>query len=495
MNLMLLFACLWSLACGQVIQSIPRTVHTRVGIINESPTAGPWVIYELRLFFAANCDPQTQIAPFFTDVYDTGTQRETQFETIGANVFDGATWTNWTSDCRVQLGGCEERTVGVGVDISYMDAYIAAVAKKDDLWNVSGPLFDAITVKCFYIWQSADPRHKCDDVGIVRGWKPNNRNDYLYDVVHAFHGVSGGGWSKRPATFDTLWRVTNLEVTLGRWSLSELHFFEDVLCTFPVTGQAFSIGSDDALRDGELNAFDNNVTSVWTARCPDVAGSKAAEIWGDGLRFYGCEPEQAFIGLEFPSASSVRCVRYFQKTPRDITEREQRRSWSAGMGLQRWSGEDWVTTERWWDAKATWGVLEPTLDTPFVGNAPGVWEDLRPPSRSCWRISNDDYTRGQWMVHELEFYSSEHCLEEDSKLRGSPLAMQGPRHLDTRRAFDGDLRQDLAWVSSCSQGLGGGCIPGEAWLGLYVRGQQPDVKCFRILQHPGPIALRSGLCC
>ncbi|CAJ1349731.1 unnamed protein product [Effrenium voratum] len=482
MNLMLLFACLWSLACGQVIQSIPRTVHTRVGIINESPTAGPWVIYELRLFFAANCDPQTQIAPFFTDVYDTGTQRETQFETIGANVFDGATWTNWTSDCRVQLGGCEERTVGVGVDISYMDAYIAAVAKKDDLWNVSGPLFDAITVKCFYIWQSADPRHKCDDVGIVRGWKPNNRNDYLYDVVHAFHGVSGGGWSKRPATFDTLWRVTNLEVTLGRWSLSELHFFEDVLCTFPVTGQAFSIGSDDALRDGELNAFDNNVTSVWTARCPDVAGSKAAEIWGDGRRFYGCEPEQAFIGLEFPSASSVRCVRYFQKTPRDITEREQRRSWSAGMGLQRWSGEDWVTTERWWDAKATWGVLEPTLDTPFVGNAPGVWEDLRPPSRSCWRISNDDYTRGQWMVHELEFYSSEHCLEEDSKLRGSPLAMQGPRHLDTRRAFDGDLRQDLAWVSSCSQGLGGGCIPGEAWLGLYVRGQQPDVKCFRILQ-------------
>lgn len=86
----------------------------------------------------------------------------------------------------------------------------------------------------------------------------------------------------------------------------------------------------------------------------------------------------------------VRCLRYFQKSPRDISWREQRRSWSAGLALQRWSGEDWFTTERFWDPTAVWDpVLSPTRATPFVGGAPASWEDLRPPSRSAWRLSND----------------------------------------------------------------------------------------------------------
>lgn len=41
-----------------------------------------------------------------------------------------------------------------------------------------------------------------------------------------------------------------------------------------------------------------------------------------------------------------------------------------------------------------YGAYIPTLDTPFIGNAPGVWEDTRPPNASCWRLSNDDYTKG-----------------------------------------------------------------------------------------------------
>ena len=35
-------------------------------------------------------------------------------------------------------------------------------------------------------------------------------------------------------------------------------------------------------------------------------------------------------------------------------------------------------------------VLSPTLVTPFVGGAPGTWEDLRPPSQSAWRLSDLD---------------------------------------------------------------------------------------------------------
>ena len=50
-------------------------------------------------------------------------------------------------------------------------------------------------------------------------------------------------------------------------------------------------------------------------------------------------------------------------------------------------------------------------------------------------------------------------------------------------AFDGDTRQDLGWTSSCTQGTGVlKCIPQEAWLGLYLREEQPIVKCFRVLQ-------------
>eukprot|EP00434_Breviolum_minutum_P005970 symbB.v1.2.005264.t1/scaffold286.1/size306100/3 len=480
LRLLLFSVCVVSILSQGFIPQIPREVPTRAGIINESPTAGPWVIFELRLFFDAECTRASQLTPFFTEVYDTGTHRETELFTNGQYVFDGAEYTNWTADCRVQLGGCPARTVSVGADITVLDAYDAAVQSKDALWNITGPLFDAITVKCFRIWQSSDPRHKCNDIGIVRGYPDGN--DYLYDVVSVFHAVSGGDWAQRPALFDTLWRVKNLEVTYGQWSLAELHFYEDVLCTFPLPGQAISIGSDNALVDADINVFDNNVSSVWTALCPDVPNSKAHEIWGDGVRFHGCEPEQAYIGIEFQVATTVRCLRYFQKTPRDISEREQRISWSKGMALDRWSGTEWFTVERFWDPLVTHDpALAPTMVTPFVGGAPGKWEDLRPPAMSAWRLNNDVYTRGQWVVHELEFHTAEHCLGD--KLKGSPLAMQGPQNMEIRYAFDGDIRQDLGWSSSCeSRTEGITCVPAEAWLGIYVRGEQPAVKCFRLLQ-------------
>ena len=56
------------------------------------------------------------------EVYDTGTHRETELFTNGQYVFDGAEYTNWTSDCRVSLGGCPARTVSVGADITGLAA-------------------------------------------------------------------------------------------------------------------------------------------------------------------------------------------------------------------------------------------------------------------------------------------------------------------------------------------------------------------------------------
>ncbi|CAJ1349729.1 unnamed protein product [Effrenium voratum] len=474
------------LAAGQdiILPVIPRQIPRRVGIVNESPTPGPWVVYELKMFFSTTCDEADQLQPSPSDVYDTGTRRETELFTSGPFAFDGRTWTNWTADCMVQLGGCLSRTVGIGVDITYTEAYALALEERESQWTVLGPLLDAITVKCVHIFQSSDPLHKADDITIVDGFLDVENDEYTYEVVQTFLGVSGGGWSRRPPPLNYLWRLQNVQVTLGPWSLSELQFFEDELCTWQMNGLVYSLGSQSPMAEGELKAFDGDVSTVWTAKCDPIPGSDAPEIWGDGLRFDGCEPEQAFIGLEFDSERTVRCVRLFQRNPVDLFEREQRRSWTAGFALQRWTGNDWKTEEQFWDKNVPYGLFPPTLDTPFIGDAPGVWEDMRPPNKTCWRLSNDDYTRGQWNVLELEFYTSEFCADlPDARLEGTPLSMQGPGNMEIYNVYDGDLRQDLVWTSSCSQGLGrDSCIPGEAWLGIYVRGRQPDVKCIRILQ-------------
>ena len=68
-----------------------------------------------------------------------------------------------------------------------------------------------------------------------------------------------------------------------------------------------------------------------------------------------------------------------------------------------------------------YGAYIPTLTAPFIGNAPGVWEDLRPPNRSCWRLINDDYTSGwdgMWgaeMVGDVFFFFKSDIFSEEQQ--------------------------------------------------------------------------------
>lgn len=473
---------------------IPRQIPRRVGITNHAATPGAWVVHEVKMYFTDTCDEASLLEPGdVTDIYDTGTRLETALYTAGPYAMDNVLWTNWTADCMVQLGGCAAKTQGVGIDIAFTEGYAKAVAEKENVWSVLGPLLEAITVKCIQIWQSDDVYEKCDDISIVNGFleEGTETEEWRYEEVMTFYAVSGGAWSRRPAAIDTLWRLQNVQETLGPWSLNEVEFYEDYLCTFKLRGATFSIGSDktSGVNPGvyaERNAFDGNVSTFWISKCYPIPGSLAPIIWGDGLRFDGCEPEQGFIGMEFEVATTVRCVRLFQTEPRDEFERDLKRSWSAGFALQKWTGVEWKMEEQFWDSKVPYGAYIPTLATPFIGNAPGVWEDMRPPNRSCWRLSNDDYTSGQWVVQELEFFTSEFCVQDpdltDARIYGIPLAMQGPKSTRIQHVYDQDLRVDLTWESSCSMGRGGTCIPGEAWLGMYTRGLQPNVKCFKIYQ-------------
>eukprot|EP00440_Ansanella_granifera_P014452 gb/GFBE01015706.1/.p1 GENE.gb/GFBE01015706.1/~~gb/GFBE01015706.1/.p1 ORF type:complete len:2679 (+),score=463.31 gb/GFBE01015706.1/:1-8037(+) len=462
---------------------LPRQVWTRVGITNDSPVPGYWVVQELEMFWDDMCLKEEQVVTFGTDIYSTGTHRETKYITPGFAAFDGSFNTNWTADCRLSLGGCAARSVGLGMDIRTDKRFLAAYGVRNEQWqNVTKEYFDRITVKCIRIFQSDDPRFKADDIAVTVGYP--DEEDHIYEVLQVFHSVAGGTWSQRPAIFSTLWRVDNLEHTVNKWSVTELRMFEDVLCTFPLEGKPISLGNEYPLSEGENNAFDGNYSSIWTANCRDIPGSIAHLTYGYG----GCEPEQAYLGLDFSDyIVTVRCIRIYQKAPRDIGDEEQKRSWSGGFGLKQWTGEDWALVERYWDHAYVHIPLEysRSVDTPFLGGAPGRWEDTRPPSRAAWRIANDDYTRGQWSIHELEFYEEPFCVGrgEVVPLQGTPIAMQGPRNLlESRKAFDGDPRQDMWWRSSCTKGLNGTCIPGEAWLGLYTRGRQPNVRCMRLFQ-------------
>lgn len=467
---------------------IPRSVWHRVGILNDSPVPGYWIVYELQLFYDLECKDRV---PFdFGTVWHTGTHRETEFTTTGNQGMDGSTDTWWEADCRLVLGGCGAFTVGLGIDISRTKPFAAARLNADYAWNVTRPYFEAITVKCIRIFQSEDVRYKTDRIAVVTGTPdPADPRIYTYNAVTVFQSVAGGTWSQRPPKRNTQWRLTNLEHTIGKWGLTEVELFEDELCTFPLRGYPISLGQENPLSAGENNAFDTNLSSWWIANCSKIPGSISHLTHGIGGVFHGCEPEQAWIGLDFSDSEKVvRCVRFYQKAPQDLSDEEQRRSWSRGVGLQKWTGNGWKMVERYWDrphwdrvSNVTDPALEPTVATPYLGNAPGRYEDTRPPDRAVWKIINDDYTKGNWRVIELEFYTEAHCL--GGMLEGKALSMQGPSNfLSASNAFDLDERTDLFWESACSRGPGNTCLPLEAWIGLYTRGQQPMVKCFRLLQ-------------
>eukprot|EP00931_Biecheleriopsis_adriatica_P025063 TRINITY_DN15489_c0_g1_i1.p1 TRINITY_DN15489_c0_g1~~TRINITY_DN15489_c0_g1_i1.p1 ORF type:complete len:2718 (-),score=458.01 TRINITY_DN15489_c0_g1_i1:101-8230(-) len=473
---------------------IPREVHRRVGIMNDSPVPGYWIVQELKLYYGETCEQKTRVTTFATDVYSTGTHRETRDITFGAAAFDGAYHTAWHSDCRESLGGCTAREVSLGMTITTDKGYKEAVKVKDDFWlNVTRPAFEDITVKCIRIFQSDDPLHKCDDVALVNGFPVEQ--DWRYEVKNVLYSTSGGQWCQRPAAFGTLWRIDNLEYTLNKWALSELEFYEDQLCTMPLHGKPLSRGNERPTWYGENNAFDGDVRSFWQSRCDPLPGSIAWKLFKMSWpgEYIGCEPEQAYLGIDFSDTlTEVLCVRLYQKAPLDISDEEQLQSWSAGFSLKQWVADGWVMKEQFWDIKFPTAKIDPlyipTLQTPFIGGAPGKWEDMRPISNSAWRLTNDDYIQS-WAVLELEFYLSEVCdagpaeEEEHRPLKGTPISMQGPKNrVRNWYAFDREPRNDQFWMSSCKLGLNGTCTPGESWLGQYYRDQDTQVKCFRILQ-------------
>ena len=415
-----------------------------------------------------------------SNIWSSGTRRENEDATAAFRAFDGSLQTNWTADCRQVLGGCAPLDGYIGLDVRDSPEYIEAWANKDEPFNISNPFMEKLKVRCIRIFQDPHPLHKADVISIREVWPDTSteiEGDYVFITLQVLESVSAGIWSRRPSIEDTAWRIVSLWPTEDPLTLTEVKFFKDELCSLQIHGAPFSCGSVDALTEGEMQAMDLNLDTHWRAKCASDGG--------------GCSAQEAFFGLDFGDAvTQVKCVQLYQYMPNSLAIISERPSYSRGFDLQHWTGKSWLSKERFWDPAFVSQVSNPewlpTMITPYFGGAPGVWEDLRPPNKTAWRIMNDDWTSAQWHVHELEFYESEAC--DGPKLEGTPLDMVGPsnEHM-AALAFDGDTSHNLAWESHCL----GSCVPYEAWLGLYMRPHNPglgetyegpQVRCLRLMQ-------------
>ncbi|CAE8703938.1 unnamed protein product, partial [Polarella glacialis] len=226
-------------------------------------------------------------------------------------------------------------------------------------------------VGCIKIWQSQDPGYKADRIalqevyesltgaGKVDGEPPPM--DYV--TIAVFEAVSGGHWAQRPAVGGTMWMVRNLSPLIAPWAVTELQFFEDQLCTMPIYGKPISSGTYGALMEGENNVFDGDLLTHWRAQCP----------WA------GCAMREAWIGLDFGTNQQrkVRCMRIYQSVNDPMAKVSEYPSFTFGFELMEWGGKDWGLSEVFWDPAVLVNVpatLRPTLASPFMGGAPGVWE-------------------------------------------------------------------------------------------------------------------------
>ena len=93
--------------------------------------------------------------------------------------------------------------------------------------------------------------------------------------------ATAGTYMQRPAPTDIIWRISNYNSVAAKWQVSELHFFEDIVCADELEGGVLSsIGvRPDAEKYGSIHAFkptnvqDNDISTVWVADCEPPAGT------------------------------------------------------------------------------------------------------------------------------------------------------------------------------------------------------------------------------
>lgn len=216
----------------------------------------------------------------------------------------------------------------------------------------------------------------------------------LYGAV-VFEPVGAGAL----AAPSTQWRLMNLDAVTYGWTLGELRFFSDPLCTELVAG------------------FDTKVTRKATAPpyYPIASGSRNGppEQGFDGQTWtewrsecYMCDEQVAWLGVVFSTPVVVQCFEVWQWGSREYL--------SAGVELQRWaeSGSAQIPG-RWEGVLRGFGLLGKEWQTVrFV-----KCEPLAPPDGGRVDITNNEFypAEASFFCTGARFYigkAKEQCLSE-----------------------------------------------------------------------------------
>merc|ERR1719387_1693558 len=107
-----------------------------------------------------------------------------------------------------------------------------------------------VEVQCLQLYQSAHMERQARAV-VLQAW-----NGKKYVDMFRFDATAGT-YMQRPAPTDIIWRISNYNSVAAKWQVSELHFFEDIVCADELEGGVLSsIGvRPDAEKYGSIHAF------------------------------------------------------------------------------------------------------------------------------------------------------------------------------------------------------------------------------------------------
>ena len=264
---------------------------------------------------------------------------------------------------------------------------------------------------------------------------------------------------KEDAFAAVFWRLICTGSTVGRWVVREVRFHTDGLCVVPFTSfrRAKSSGSQYAEYPAIL-AFDGERSTSWISSC------------------HACEPNEAWLGLEFVDSVVVRCVRILQN-PRTS---QQCPTFSLEYSDD---GVTWTKRHEYGATGMTIGEeaqLEADMDEKF--NVEDTFVEDR--YAYLWRIACMERLEVPWKVREFDFFDDEAC---SNSLRGAvtDILQSSESSWPAKNAFD--RNEYTVWRTQCGDCLDIGassscaCLPGEAYIGLrFLRPVRP--RCLVLQQ-------------
>lgn len=379
---------------------------TQWRFISAEPTKS-WVVFELELHRDIMCrDRAPDGVPMTSDDNPEAARR---FQ-------DSQLSTGWSASC----------TGGAG----------KPPCEKDQLWvGLSFPRSEGIA--CVQIFQS----HESEEGETFGAFALSMWDGESWVVRQEFISVVSAQWSYLSPQSEvrfTRWRLINNAKVEKSWSVHELIFTRDAVCSERIPGgMAISSGVD------AYKAFDGNKDTVWVSQCQD------------------CGPNVAYLGQHFEVPALVRCVSLQQGGDKDYMP--------SSVALEMWDNE--TSPNFIWRRMRIFPMLVAGL------NKLSPWWGV---SGTRFQVSNLEPAPGGWRVAEIRLFSDFDCRD---RVLGMGFSSDTDP-ADAERGMDGDV--STFWHASCCPKLSIedsclNCDSAGAWIGI-IATENTTVNCMQIIQ-------------